>query len=61
MKLTKETIATLRAPAGIADHIEWDDSLPGFGVRLRGHTRFVSIASALGNVVKLSATHARSS
>ena len=39
MKLTKDTVATLRAPAGIADYIAWDDTLPGFGVRLRGNTR----------------------
>jgi integrase len=26
-------------PAGKADHIEWCDTMPGFGVRLRGNTR----------------------
>jgi integrase len=36
MKLTKDTVATLAPPAGKIDHIEWDDALPGFGVRLRG-------------------------
>ncbi len=37
MKLTKDTVAALALPAGKADHIEWDDMLPGFGVRLRGN------------------------
>jgi hypothetical protein len=26
-------------PASKSDHIEWDDSLPGFGVRLRGTSK----------------------
>ena len=36
MKLTAKTIAGIRLPAGKTDHIEWDDDLPGFGLRLRG-------------------------
>jgi integrase len=36
MKMTTDSVAALRMPAGKADHIEWDSSLPGFGVRLRG-------------------------
>jgi integrase len=39
MNLTKDAIATLVAPTGKGDHIEWDDDLPGFGVRLRGGTK----------------------
>ena len=36
MKFTKEALAALTLPSGKTDHIEWDDELPGFGVRLRG-------------------------
>lgn len=39
MKLTTDSVAALRRPAGKSDHIEWDGSLPGFGVRLRGDTK----------------------
>jgi integrase len=35
MKLDAKTIATLRLPPGKHDHVEWDDDLPGFGLRLR--------------------------
>ena len=35
MKLTAGRISGLRLPPGKADHIEWDDDIPGFGVRLR--------------------------
>jgi len=36
MKLTTAVVASLALPPGKSDHIEWDDTLPGFGVRLRG-------------------------
>jgi integrase len=39
MKFAKESVAKLVRPPGKSDHIEWDDSLPGFGVRLRGETK----------------------
>ena len=39
MKFTKEALAALALPAGKPDHIEWDEALPGFGVRLRGSTK----------------------
>jgi integrase len=35
MKLTKGNIAALKLPAGKDEHTEWDEELPGFGVRLR--------------------------
>jgi integrase len=35
MKLTAKTIASLTLPTGKSDHIEWDDDVPGFGLRLR--------------------------
>ena len=43
MKLTQKTIAALILPEGKSDHIEWDNDLPGFGVRLRrgGSARFI--------------------
>jgi integrase len=39
MKLTKDAVAILALPPGKVDHIEWDDALPGFGVRLRGNSK----------------------
>jgi integrase len=36
MKFSTATIAKLELPAGKTDHFEWDETLPGFGVRLRG-------------------------
>jgi integrase len=35
LKLTSATIARLKIPAGKTEHIEFDDALPGFGLRLR--------------------------
>jgi integrase len=35
MRLTKSVVAALELSGGKTDHIEWDDALPGFGVRLR--------------------------
>ncbi len=35
MKLTAKETAALQLPLGKTDHIEWDDDLAGFGIRLR--------------------------
>jgi integrase len=35
MKLTSKATAGLKLPPGKTDHIEWDDEVPGFGIRLR--------------------------
>jgi integrase len=35
MKLTKHSVAELVLPLGKTEHVEWDDELPGFGLRLR--------------------------
>src|SRR4051812_29998386 len=35
MKLTQSIVDKLKLPVGKTDHIEWDDWLPGFGVRIR--------------------------
>jgi hypothetical protein len=37
MRLTKDAVIALGLPSGKTDHIEWDETLPGFGVRLRGN------------------------
>jgi Arm DNA-binding domain len=61
MKFTKSSIAALQLPAGKADYIEFDDALPGFGIRLReggsrtwiaqirahGRTRRMALGSAV--------------
>ena len=36
MRLTADSVFGLSVPPGKSDHIEWDDDLPGFGVRFRG-------------------------
>ena len=39
MKFTAQEIARYRPPQGKADHIEWDDDFPGFGLRYRNGKR----------------------
>jgi integrase len=39
MKFTSKSIAALELPAGKSEHTVWDQSLPGFGIRLRPQSR----------------------
>lgn len=39
MKITKQAVSGLCLPEGKTERFEWDDDLPGFGVRLRGDTK----------------------
>jgi integrase len=48
MRLTKDSAATLQMPPGKADHIAWDDDMPGFGIRLRGESRTWVIQYRIG-------------
>jgi integrase len=48
MKFTTDTVTALRLPAGKRDHFEWDDDLPGFGVRLRGNTKRWAVQYRVG-------------
>jgi integrase len=41
MKFTEATVKAFVAPAGKADHYEWDDSMPGFGFRCQSGGRKV--------------------
>jgi integrase len=71
MKLTQASLARFRMPVGKADHIEFDDEMPGFGVRLRGtkgeHRTYIAQYKIgtkhrrinLGNVAKVNLEDAR--
>jgi integrase len=48
MKLNAQTIRTITAPEGKADHVYWDDAMPGFGLRLRGNGRSFIIQYRIG-------------
>ena len=48
MKFTKDALAALTLPAGKADHIEWDEALPGFGVLLHGRSTKHWVVQYLG-------------
>ncbi len=49
MKLTTASVAALKRPADRADHVEWDDGLPGFGVRLRGDSKSYLVQFRIGS------------
>jgi integrase len=66
MKLTKSTISRFKIPAGKSEHIEFDDDMPGFGLRVRAgdkseHRTFIAQYKigakhrriTLGNVAKV--------
>jgi integrase len=72
MKLTNTSIAQFRLPSGKSEHIEWDDAMPGFGLRIRGegkkeHRTFVAQYKigtkqrriTLGNVAKVALEDAK--
>ena len=65
MKITQASLATLKIPEGKSDYIIFDETMPGFGVRLRGdkgiHRTFIAQYKIgakhrrinLGNVAKV--------
>src|SRR5262245_4417592 len=72
MKLTNASLARLKMPAGKSDHIEFDEAMPGFGVRIRAgaggeHRTFIAQYKLgtkhrrinLGNVAKVNLEDAR--
>ena len=50
MRFTKQTIEALRLPAAKSEHIVWDDSLPGFGVRVRATSKAWRIQYRVGRL-----------
>jgi integrase len=49
MKFTVRSITSLQKPEGKADHVEWDEGFPGFGLRMReGGSRKWVFQYALG-------------
>ena len=72
MKFTEATVVKFRMPPGKAEHIEFDDTMPGFGLRIRAggrkeHRTFIlqyKIGAkhrrlTLGNVAKIDLAEAR--
>lgn len=69
MKFTEANVKAFNAPAGKADHIEFDDAMPGFGLRVResGNKYYIaqyrvgskSGRTTLGNVAKVSLADAK--
>jgi integrase len=49
MKLTLRSVAALKTPPGKTDHIEFDDDVPGFGLRVRGGSRTWIFQYSLGS------------
>jgi integrase len=72
MKLTQANVATFKMPAGKSEHIEFDETMPGFGLRIRAgdkgeHRTFIAQYKigakhrriTLGNVAKVKLENAR--
>ena len=72
MKLTNASIARFRLPSGKSEHIEFDDAMPGFGLRIRAgdkaeHRTFIAQYKigakhrriTLGNVAKVTLEDAK--
>ena len=68
MKLTTGSVAALTLPTGKTDHMEWDDNLPGFGIRVRGQGKHYIVQyrvgtqqrrESLGDVRKIALDQAR--
>jgi integrase len=69
MKFTEANVRSFKAPTGKSDHIEFDDSMPGFGLRVRGSGRKYYIAqyrvgsksgrTTLGNASKVTLADAK--
>ena len=69
VKFTEANVRSFKAPTGKSDHIEFDESMPGFGLRVRGSGRKYYIAqyrvgaksgrTTLGNASKITLADAK--
>jgi integrase len=69
LKFTEANVRSYKAPSGKSDHIEFDESMPGFGLRVRGSGQKYYIAqyrvgtksgrATLGNASKVTLTDAK--
>jgi integrase len=69
VKFTEASVKSFKPPAGKSDHIEFDDTMPGFGLRVRGGERKYYIAqyrvgkkpgrTTLGNASKVTLADAK--
>ena len=69
VKFTEANVKSFKPPAGKADHIEFDESMPGFGLRVRGGEKKYYVAqyrvgtksgrTTLGNASRVTLTDAK--
>src|ERR1035437_5562045 len=69
MKFTQASVTAFKPPAGKPDHMEWDEAIPGFGIRIQNGGSKTYVAQykigtrqrrmSLGKVDKVSLTHAQ--